>query len=260
MRPDDPEHARGFRHEGRQDPLAERRVLLDLLELGRRERPRLVEDVLAGPDLPDVVQLPAEPDLLEPFSGVAELDGGLDGVARHPGGVAAGVGVLGLERVHQHLHAVDERLLVAPVELPHPALEVLLVESVLEHQVALLQRLVHPGADLFDHDGLGDIVERPELQALDGGAHLRHPGQHDHGHIGVAPDRFPQEGHPVHLGHVDVGDAHRHLALSLQRGQGFRAGRGLDRGQPVRRDDARQHVPDLRVIIDDKTASGGPIG
>ena len=127
---------------------------LDVLELLGRERPRLVEHVFAGPDLPDVVQLAAEPDLLQALAGVAELHRRLHRVAAHPRRVAAGVGVLGLERVHQRLDAVDQGLLVAPVELPDAALEVLLVEPVLEHQVALLQRLVHPGPDLSSRTGL----------------------------------------------------------------------------------------------------------
>ena len=65
-------------------------------------------------------------------AGVAELNRGLHGVAAHPARVTAGVGVLGLQGVHQHLHAVDERLLVEPVQLPDPTLQVLLVEPVLQ--------------------------------------------------------------------------------------------------------------------------------
>ena len=47
---------------GQQHPLAQRRVLLDLAELLGGERAGLVQHRLAGADLPDVVQLAAEPD------------------------------------------------------------------------------------------------------------------------------------------------------------------------------------------------------
>ena len=39
-----------------------------------RERPRLVQDGLPGADLADVVQLAAEPDVLEQLADVAQVD------------------------------------------------------------------------------------------------------------------------------------------------------------------------------------------
>ena len=46
---------------------------LDALEFLRGQRARLVQHRLAGADLADVVQLAAEPDVLQPVAGVAEL-------------------------------------------------------------------------------------------------------------------------------------------------------------------------------------------
>src|SRR5690242_1020136 len=100
-----------------------------MLELFGRERARLVEDRLAGPDLPDVVQLPAQPDLLQRITREPENRRRLYGVPTDAGRMAAGVGILGFERLDQHLHAVDQRLFVAPIQLAHPALEILLIES-----------------------------------------------------------------------------------------------------------------------------------
>ena len=192
------------------------RMLLDVLEFLGGQRPRLVQDRLAGADLADVVQLGAKPDVLQQLADVAELNRGLHRVPADPGGVAAGVGVLRLQRVHQGLHPVDQRFLVAAVQLPDAGLEILLIESVLQHQLALFQRLVHPSAHLFHHHRLGDVVEGAELEALDGRSHVGHAGQHDDRHVGKEPERLAEEGDPVHLRHVDVGDAERDLTFAAQ--------------------------------------------
>jgi len=120
--------------------------------------------------------------------------------------VPAGVRVLGLQRVDQHLHAIDERLLVEAVEVPHPALEMLLVKPILQNQISLLQRLLNPGLHFVNQHRLRDVIECPHLEALDGCAHLGDPGQHDDGHVGIELERLTEERHAVHLGHVDIGD------------------------------------------------------
>ena len=146
-------------------------------------------------------------------AGVAELHGRLHGIAGHPGGVPARIGVLGFERMHEHLHAIDQRLLVEPVELPDPALEVGLVETVLEDEIALFQRLVEPGPHLFGNDRLGEIIQRADPQALDRRGYLGHTGEHDDGHLGIETERLPEEGDAIHVRHVDVGDAQRDFAV-----------------------------------------------
>ena len=182
-----------------------------------------------------------------------ELRRRLHRVAAHPGGVTAGVGILGFERVHQHLHAVDERLLVAAVELPHPALEVLLVKAVLPDQIPLLERLLHPGAHLVDQHRLREVVQRADLETFHRRTDLGHAGEHDDGHVGVEPERFAKEGHSVHLGHVDVRDADRDLAFGLQQRQRLGAGAGLSAGQALRFDHAGKRAADLRVVVHDET-------
>ena len=48
-------------------------VRLDVLELVLGQRAGLVQDVFPGPDLPDVVQLPAQANVLQRLVGEAEL-------------------------------------------------------------------------------------------------------------------------------------------------------------------------------------------
>jgi hypothetical protein len=174
--------------------------------------------------------------------------------------MAAGVGVLGLERMHQHLHAVDQRLLVEPIELPDAALEVLLVEAVLQDELALLERLVDSGTDLVHQWRLGDVVQGAQLEALDRGRHLGDAGEHHDGHVRKAAQRLAQELEAVHDRHVDVGDDQRHLAAALEVAEGFRPGRCLDGGQAVRLEDARDRMSDLRVIIDHHTVRSDGLG
>ena len=108
MGSDDSKHHRRFAEKGCEDPFAERRVTFDMLELVGTERTWLVEHRFARPDLPDVMQLPTESDLLETIAGETELNRGLDRVPRDPGRVAAGVGILGFQCMDEHLHAVDQ--------------------------------------------------------------------------------------------------------------------------------------------------------
>ena len=72
-----------------------------------RQRPLLVEDLLADADLADVVQPARGADRLHLLVGAAELCRHHGREIGHPGGVAAEVGVLGLERVDQRLERGD---------------------------------------------------------------------------------------------------------------------------------------------------------
>ena len=68
------------------------------------------------------------------------------------------------------------------------------------------------------------------LEALDRGRHLGHAGEHDDRRVGIAPRAPPRRKRdPVHLGHVDVGDDQRDLALRLEHGERLGAGRRLRR-------------------------------
>ena len=107
---------------------------------------------------------------------------------------------------------------------------------------------------------LRDVVQGPQLQTLDRRVHLGHAGQHDDGHVRIAQQGLTEEGDPIHLGHVDVRNADRDLPHPPQDRQGVGPGGGLDRGQPMRRGDAHEHLPHLRVIVDDETACGCAVG
>ena len=88
VRPNDPQHVGRFLRQGRQHPFAEGRVLGDLAELFRREQSGLVQDRLARPDLPDVVQLSAEPNAVQALSDEAQLFRGPHGIPADPDRVA----------------------------------------------------------------------------------------------------------------------------------------------------------------------------
>ena len=79
VRAHDPEHDRVVPGQRRQDPLAENGVLGDVGELLGGERSGFVEHRFASADLADVVQLGAQPNILQQFPGVAEPECGLYG-------------------------------------------------------------------------------------------------------------------------------------------------------------------------------------
>ena len=83
MRADDLQHDRVIPAEGGQDLLALDHVTLDLLELGLRQHLGLVQQLIPGPDLPDVVQLTTQPDLLKQVAGHPQLHRRLGGVDGH---------------------------------------------------------------------------------------------------------------------------------------------------------------------------------
>src|SRR6266571_78735 len=103
---DDPE----VRERG-EDLGADDDVLLDVFELVRREGSVLVQHGLPRADLPDVVQPAGDAHLLHLLLGQPELVGDRGGEIRNPGRVAAHVGVLRFEGVHQGFESRDRKAL-----------------------------------------------------------------------------------------------------------------------------------------------------
>ena len=68
--------------------------------------------------------------------------------------------------------------------------------------------------------------------------------------------RLAQEGDPVHLRHVHVGDAERNLALALEHRERLDAGARFEGGEAVALDDAGQGMAHRAVVVHDQTAGG----
>jgi len=63
----------------------------------------------------------------------------------------------------------------------------------------------HPGLQLQNVEGLGDVVVRPTLEADDLVGVLAAGGEHDDGHVGELPDAHTGL-EPVDLGHHQIQD------------------------------------------------------
>ena len=62
--------------------------------------------------------------------------------------------------------------LLPVAQLPHPGFERLLVVAVLQDERPLLQGAGNPDAHFVEQHRLGDVVERADLEAFDGGGHV----------------------------------------------------------------------------------------
>ena len=258
--PHDLQHQRMLTAERLEDFLAFRHVLLDLLELRRAERTGLVQHRVAGADLPDVVQLAAQADLVEDVAGEAEHHRGPDRVAAHPLGMASGVDVLFFQHPDRHLDLAHELLLVAGIELAdgrfQPFLIAVLEVAVFENEAALFEGVVDPGADFIDEDRLCEVVERALLQAFHGGRDFGDAGEHDHGDIGPAAVQLAEERDAVHLGHVDVAHDERHLPVLFHQRERFAAVAGFQRRHALRLQNSCEGVAHLRIVVDNDRAVG----
>src|SRR5690606_11784170 len=92
------------------------RVLLDDLELLLGEPALLRDDPLADRDLPDVMELRRDAEALDLLGSEPQLLADADGVMGDARAVAAGVGVLGLERISEAADRREEGLLKVAVE------------------------------------------------------------------------------------------------------------------------------------------------
>src|SRR5918994_2139245 len=148
MGPDDPQDIRRFVRKGRQHALAQRGMLGNLPEFLGCKGAGLVEHILTRSDLPDVVQLTAEPNPVETRSVEAEPRRRGHSVLADPYRVAPGICVLGFQCSGKHLDTLQKELLDSLGLLLNLALEILLVEPVLKDQRALFEGADHSGLEL----------------------------------------------------------------------------------------------------------------
>jgi hypothetical protein len=65
--------------------------------------------------------------------------------------------------------------------------------------------LLQTGADLRELEGLGDVVQRAQLEAPHRDVHLRDPAHHHDGDLGPALLNGLEQRDPIHPRHVEVG-------------------------------------------------------
>ena len=135
-----------------------------------------------------------------------------------------GVRIFGFQRAGQHLHTLQKQLLDALSLLLDLTLQVLLIESILQYQRALLQRTRHSRLQLPQRDGFQQEVGGAEMQAVDRRGCLTDATQHDHGAVGEALPNLLQKSHPVQLGHSHVRDDERNFAGLVEDLQTLSAG------------------------------------
>src|SRR5918992_5762584 len=114
-------------------------MLGDLAELVRRQTAWLMQHRLPSADLSDIVQLSTETNSVQARTLEAKPGRSGDCILADPDRVAPGVGILGFESPSQHLDTLEKQLLDPLGLLLDLALEMLLVEPVLENQCAFLQ-------------------------------------------------------------------------------------------------------------------------
>ena len=246
----------------REDLGADEHVLLHVLVLLVGERALLVEDLLADPDLADVVQPPAGADRLDQLVGAAQLRRHAGGEIGDPGGVAAEVGVLRLQRVHQRLQRGDRDPLLIGLLQPllrhaqrHLLLEPLIDLLALEGGVPLLQRALDGAAEVAQIDGLDEVVERAALHAECGAGRVVDRGQHEDRHV-----RLELQDPRHQLDAVDAGEVHveQHAGdlLAAEHGEGLLA-RGRRRDLVALEDQILPHrAPDRLLVVHDQESHG----
>src|SRR6184192_4329007 len=139
--------------EGGQNLRSDDHMLLDVLELLRRQRALLVQDRLSRADLSEVVQPAGDPHQLDVFFRHYQLMGDRGGQVGDPRRVPPHVGVLGLEGIDERLERRDRQTLELhplTLQLGGPGgdflLEPLVEVAVLEQHLAALERALHSAA------------------------------------------------------------------------------------------------------------------
>jgi hypothetical protein len=247
----DPQYRRRLVRDRHQHPLAQCGVLGDLAILVGSERAGLVQHGFAGADLPDVVQLAAEPDVVHHVAVEAELRGRRHPVAAHPDRVPAGVGVLRLQGARQHLHPFQKQLLDPERLLLDPLLQQLVVVPVLELEGPFFQHPDHPRLSLADRYRLDQEVGGAQVEALDRGTGLGDAAEQDDGGIGIPLAHHAEQFVAVQFGQAEIGDDERHLAEALQEIERFATVRRLVRGEAEQLERAAHGATHHRVVIDD---------
>ena len=126
-----------------------------------------------------------------------------------------------------------------------PQVEVLVLE------LFPLHRLADDDLQLFDVEGLGDVVDRPRLQRLDRGPRGGVGGDHHEGNGRAAGLDVPDEVDAGAIGQHEVAQHDVRLGPRNGRMRLFERGRGLH-APPLFLEDDRQKVPQRRLVIDDQ--------
>ena len=115
----------------------------------------------------------------------------------------------------------------------------------------LLGQLVHP----FRVEGLFQEIESAQAHRLNRHGHVAMAGDHDHGQRTVRSHQLAQELHPVHAGHLDVGNHDPGVigTKRLQRVLRAREGFGVVPGQGQPLADRLAHI---LLIVDDGDLHG----
>ena len=252
---------------------ADLRVALDLLVLLRGQPIGLGDHVVADADLADVVEQPRDVDALDQLARQADLARDLRGVDADALGVAAGVGVLRVDRLGEGADGLDVRgaqLVVLLGELlgalAHLVLEVPV--HVLELEVLLARHLVQ-ALDLFLQvevvEGLAQrrlqllvvpgLRDQPEdlaaVDGLDGDVHLGVAGQHHAHDVGVALAHRGQQVDAAHLGHALV--AHHHLHRGgVEQLEGLLGTPGAEHLPRLVAQQALHRLQDVDLVVDEQ--------
>ena len=224
----------------------------DVLVLLVGQRARLVQHLLAHADLADVMHVPTELDLGDGALVQPDLAREDRGVLRHPHRVTAGVGVLGVERFGDRLHAGQEDLFEPPRLLGDAHLEVQLVVPVLEHEPPPLHHLRDAGPHLLEVERLREVVHGPERQTAHGHFDIGDGRDEHDGGVGMPRAQLLEQLDPVHPRHAEVAQ-HQVCGLAVDQRQGLAAIGGLARHEPVGLHDAPQDLPEAQLVVDHQT-------
>jgi len=134
--------------------------------------------------------------------------------------------------------------------------EALLELLVLGEEGVSLQRLLHRLHQGVALQRLGEEVVGPVLHRVHRRLHRAVGGHQHHLHVGAHGAGGGEQLLPVHPGHHEIGEEHRHLgaAEELQRLRTVRGGEG---SHSLVLEDARHRLEVGAVVIDDEDGGGG---
>ena len=131
--------------------------------------------------------------------------------------------------------------------------------QVLRRETLLLEPALNDANDLFDLEGLEDVVVRAPLHRVDGGLDRAEP-RHDHGERigGRGPDRVEQLD-PAHARHLEVADDEVVVRV-VELGEGGRAVLGGPHDVTLHPEEIGQDVPDELLVVDNEDARSLVVG
>ena len=213
------------------DLRAQPRVLLDDVELTRRERGGLGQDVLGDEELADIVQARGDADGLDIFRPDGAVVRPFQQAVQQQSRDAADICHVRASLAAAELHRVAENG-GKNVGVPLAAVEVVGDESRQLPRLGVEQDGVDDAAaDYIGHEGTADIVRRAELKGAVDVAAARFHGDHDGGDLVDPPAavHFLQHLEAVRLGHHNIQQQRGDIALvRRERGDGLLAVGGLE--------------------------------